>query len=438
MAEDFFSQYLSYAKESSPETPVFFHRWSMISALGAYLGRQYYFQHGAFVINPNLYTMLIGSPGTRKSTAIKMAKNLLVDAGYKTIAASKTSKEKFLLDLAGETDDEAHYTGTDYKRGSRATKVDVDKLLDSNLWGDDDVSSKPDAEAFIAADELNDFMGTGNIEFISLLGSLWDWQGAPFTSRIKTGKSISIKNPTISILAGNTPTGFALAFPTEILGQGFFSRIILVYGEPNGIRQAFPTPPDPARTKFLTEFVMHIRRTCIGGAQLTDESKILLERIYVGDARIDDVRFESYYNRRFNQLIKLCLIASAARLSNQVTSSDVLYANTILTYTEQLMPKALGEFGKSRNSDVSHKLIQLAESHSGPLTIKDFWKAVSSDLEKISDLQTLLTNLVLAEKLLVLPEGRGFLAKRKLVTDVDPTLVDYSLLTPEEREGLRV
>lgn len=432
MAEDFFSQYLSYAKESSPETPVFFHRWSMITALGAYLGRQYHFQHGAFVINPNLYTMLIGSPGTRKSTAIKMAKNFLLDAGYNTVAASKTSKEKFLLDLAGETDDSAHYSGTGYVKKS----VDVDKLLDSNLWGDGDSGSTGDAEIFIAADELNDFMGTGNIEFISLLGSLWDWQGAPFTSRIKTGKSISINNPTVSILAGNTPVGFALAFPTEILGQGFFSRILLIYGEPNGIRTAFPSPPDPLRTKQLTEFISAIRLKCHGRAELTDSAKTLLERIYARDARIDDVRFESYYNRRFNQLIKLCLIISAARLSTTITSSDVLYANTILTYTEQLMPKALGEFGKSKNSDVSHKIVQLAESSNTPLTIKDIWKHVGSDLEKLADLQVLLMNLVMAEKLQSVGEGRGFIARKKVMAAQDSTTVDFSLLTPEETIGM--
>ena len=92
-ADDFFSAYLSYSSDT--EVPINFHRWAIISALGAFLGRQYYFQHGAFSIHPNMYTMLIGSPGTRKSTAIKLVKKLLNDAGYETIAADKTSKEKF-------------------------------------------------------------------------------------------------------------------------------------------------------------------------------------------------------------------------------------------------------------------------------------------------------------------------------------------------------
>ena len=75
MSEDFFSSYLSYACDNT-EVPRFFGRWSAIVGLGAFLGRQYHFEHGHFNINPNIYCMLIGSAGTRKGTAIKLIKKL--------------------------------------------------------------------------------------------------------------------------------------------------------------------------------------------------------------------------------------------------------------------------------------------------------------------------------------------------------------------------
>lgn len=419
--DDFLSAYLTYVADT--EVPTNFHRWSMLTSLGAFLGRQFYFSHGEFDINPNMYTMLIGSPGTRKSTAIKLVKKLIMEAGYDSIAADKTSKEKFLLDLSGDTTNEpSSYEGK------------AEHFIETNLWGpeDDDVSL-PDRECFIMADELNDFMGNGNIEFISLLGSLWDYSGT-YRSRIKSGKSISIKNPTINILAGNTPTGFSLAFPSEILGQGFFSRILLIYGEPNGRKITFPTRQDPDSTRAIIDYLRLIKSKILGPAVLSKDASELLDTIYKTDSRVDDIRFESYSNRRFTHLIKLSLICAASRISTEVIARDVIYANTILKHAEHSMPRALGEFGKAKHGDVSHKIIQLAQSSNDVLTFKEMWKHVSNDLEKMADLSVLLQNLVAAEKLLAVPGGGGFLPRRKMLVETNSLTVDFSLLTHDERK----
>lgn len=420
---DFLSAYLSYSADT--EVPTNFHRWSMLTALGAFLGRQFYFSHGEFDINPNMYTMLIGSPGTRKSTAIKLVKRLLTEAGYSNIAADKTSKEKFLLDLSGDTSNEPEYGR------ERRAQIKTNSFLDANLWGDTEDESLPDRECFIMADELNDFMGNGNIEFISLLGSLWDYNGT-YRNRIKSGRSISIKNPTINILAGNTPTGFSMAFPSEILGQGFFSRILLIYGEPNGRRITFPARQSPEATKGIVEYLRLVKAKVVGPATVSSASSELLDKIYKSNQGIDDVRFESYSNRRFSHLLKLCLICAASRISTEIIERDIIYANTILKHAEHSMPRALGEFGKSRHGDVSHKIIQLAQSMNEVLTFKEIWRHVSNDLERIADLSTLLQNLVAAEKLISIPEG--FLPRRKLLQETDSDSIDFSMLTIDERK----
>lgn len=420
---DFFSAYLSYSSDT--EVPTNFHRWSIIPTIGALLGRQFWFQHGAFSIYPNVYTMLIGSPGTRKSTAIKLAKKLIVQSGYTHIAASKTSKEKFLMDLAGDL-------GLDTPSGQ--AKISAEVLLSQNLWGEDDSSTQPDREMYIMADEFNVFMGHGNLEFISMLGDLWDYEGI-YENRTKTGKSISIKNPTISLLGGNTPTGFAMAFPSDIIGQGFFSRLLLIYGEPNGRRITFPTVPSDESTTSLIQYLRLIKSKVQGCSSISKGALNVLDSIYRSDKGIDDVRFESYSNRRFTHLLKLCLITAATRISVEISERDVIYANTILKHAEHSMAKALGEYGRSRNADVSQKIIQLAERSDRIITYKDIWKHVSSDLEKMADLSTLLQNLVAADKLQsVSGEKAGFLPKRKVFSGLKDDTVDFSLLTEDERK----
>jgi len=414
----FFDLYLEYTSKN--EAPTFFHRWSIISCLGAYLGRQTYFHHGFFTLYPNMYTMLIGSPGTKKSSAIKISAALLKQTGYNTFGAKKTRQEKFLMDLAEQRDptiDGAEGTGD---------------ILSQNLWGvgaGESVSEDAVTECFVAADEFNNFIGVGNLDFMSILGELWDYSGI-YDYKLKNSKSVHIPNPTISILGGNTPTGFSQAFPTDAIGQGFFSRLLLIYAEPSGVKFTFPPPPDKELERMLVEYLIQIKTTVIGEMTLTQEAEDLVDKIYRQWQGIDDVRFEHYTNRRLTHLLKLCVVVAAASLTTLIDVDVVVYANTVLTYTEHLMPKALGEFGNARNATVTHKLLTVIEDTKLPITGKELWKHVSHDLEKRDQMMEILGNLQLAEKIQAV-DGGGYLPVRRGILS-NAIGVDFSLLSESD------
>jgi hypothetical protein len=355
-------------------------------------------------------------------------KALLTRAGYNTYAADRTSKEKFLLDLAGiEFDEKGNPISIQGEKSA-------EDFLSQNIFGSlaDETDTTQSSNIFITADEFNDFLGNGNIEFISMLGNLWDYSGS-YTNRIKHGKSVSINNPTISILGGNTPTSFSLAFPPETFGQGFFSRLILVYGEPNGRRITFPKTRSEEDTAALVKLLTEIKKQVQGRATISPEAEVLLDKIYQSWKGLNDVRFDSYSTRRFTHLLKLCLIISAARLDTKICGEDVVYANTILHYTERLMPKALGEFGKAKYSDVSHKIIQMLDKAHRPMTLQEVWKEVVSDLEKMATLSEILKNLMVAKKVQHVAD-KGFLSIREVQEEVNSDTIEWSMLTNEERK----
>lgn len=391
--------------------------------VGAYLGRQYSFSLGHFELYTNMYIMLIGEPGTRKSTAIKIAKKIITAADYDKISGDKTSKEKFMLDLAGIEDGSLDGNNKGQKGKS------LEELLDENL-GFNSEELGDDCEMYIACDEFNDFIGIGNLEFISLLGNLWDYNGV-FKNRIKTGKSVSILNPTVSILGGNTSTSFANAFPPDTLGQGFFSRLLLIYGEETGKKITFPALPSPEATNKIISALQRIKITIKGQAEIEHDAKLLLEKIYVQGKKMDDIRFASYSNRRFTHLLKLCLIISACDYSSKIKHEHVIEANTILTHTESLMPKALGQFGRARNSDVTHKIMSILGNANKAMSLKELWAFCISDMDKVDDLANQLRNLMTADMIFAV-DGK-YLSKRKAVQEVDSDTVDYSYLTDEER-----
>lgn len=392
-----------------------------MTCVAAYLARDIHIQHGHFTIYPNLYTLLIGSAGSRKSSAINIAKGLLRQSGYIHFSPTKTTKEKFFIDMAESNSSES---------GS------AEDFLESNLFGDRENDPSAVSEMFIVAGEFNTFFGNNILDFVTDLGELWDYNGR-FESKVKNSKSVQIMNPTINILGGNTPTGFSAAFPIEILGQGFFSRTLMIYGERTREKITWPEPPCPQLTGELLQHIHEIKMHAmhLGSIAISKDAKHLLDVIYKGWADLDDSRFESYSNRRFTHLLKICMLTAAMGLKDSITSEDVIYANTVLSYAEHFMPKALGEFGKAKHADVAHKVLQILEANQRAMTAAELWKLVHNDLDKIGELSSVLENLVRADK--IVGTKQGFLPRRRVIREVGDSLknevIDYNLLSKEER-----
>lgn len=409
MAKDFLDYYLEYTADT--EATATFHRWSAIVGIGALLERNVWIQHGANRLFPNHYAMFLGESGSRKSAAIKGFVRLLREAGYKTIAAEKTSKEKFSADLAAQ-----HHT---------------EEGEDEILWGADDNAITP---ILIANDEANDFFGINNIEFLSLLGSWWDFNGT-YEIKYKLSKSDAIPNPTPSILVGNTPTNFSLAFPPTIIGQGFFSRILLIHGERTRPKITWPTPPDPEKTAQIVTMMAHIKSRMLGELIPTEGAKKLVDAIYKAPDGFTDERFASYFNRRLTHLLKLSTVVAAVKMEKEITEQTIIQANTYLTYIQNLMPKALGEYGRAQDAPVMQRIMNIIERAEAPVTIKDLSKQIINDVPDMPAIRKMVEKLVASEK--VQWTAGGMLPIRRELNEAanasESKFVDFnSYLTPEE------
>lgn len=425
---DFIDTYIKYREQTEP--PYIYHRWAAISAIAAALGRNMYFPFGDQRIFPNLYVMLIGEPAARKSTAIKQMKGILADSGYNSFAADKTRQEKFLMDLAGVQED-----GATTKKGN--TFNDTTTL--ENLWGNTEDSGGP-KEVYIASDEFSDFTPPGSGEFYTLLGNLWDYdeEKKSFTHRLKNSVSLEIYQPTINILGGITPELFSKTFPPEIIGTGFLSRMIMIHGERSSRKYHIPKKGDNLIKEKLSEHLQNLRSINVGEISYTSEADDLLSNLYSGWEELDDVRFRSYSSRRYTQLIKLCLIYFASSYTGaqtaQITPELIIRANTTLTAAERIMPLALGEFGKNKNSAVQNVIMEMISNARKPLSITEIWPQVMKDIEKIHILSDIIMGLRTAGKIQQIAGTAGFLACKKIGKAVEH--VDWSLLTREEREGI--
>lgn len=413
MHQDFFQAYLDYT--DGGETPAFFRRWSAVAMIGAFMGRQIHVKFGNSHLYTNLYVMLIGNAGTKKSTAIKQAKRLAREAGYSKFSATKISKEKFLSDL-GEQDD---------------SEASLGNILDANLWGSDNASDV--RETWICADEFNEFFANNILEFCSTLGDLWDWEGPPYENRTKgakgQGHTVIIPNPTVNILGGNTPTAFAHAFPPEIVGQGFFSRLLVVHAKPTGVKVTWPKQVSEQDTAKMVERLLEIKNYHFGEVGISEDAKVLVDKIYKTWKQLDDIRYEAYGGRRLTHLLKLSLVHAAARLGKEITVEDVVRANTLLHHTECFMGEAFGEFGASKTSAQMHKIMQVLEGHLG-ITAPQLWSHVQSDFDKLDNFVACLAGMQHAGR--IQTHGDKLYPVKKVVEELHTDCVEYNWLTKEE------
>ena len=64
------------------EPPDGFNQWSGLWALATALNRKVWIPFDFYTVYPNLFTVLVGPPASRKTTAAVIAKNLCKKAGY--------------------------------------------------------------------------------------------------------------------------------------------------------------------------------------------------------------------------------------------------------------------------------------------------------------------------------------------------------------------
>lgn len=397
--DNFLDSYAEYTKDLNLISPPLYHKWCGLMAVAATLGKNLWIARGHFRVYPNLYLMLMGEPGTGKGAAIKSLQSLLEESGYEYLSADRSSKEKFIQDLAD---------GITFNRKPVAGFFD-DPIFEVDGTGN--TTSTEARECLILADEFQDFLGQNNIDFIAFLTNMWSYSGT-YKYRLKTGRSVGIPEPCINILGGSTSATFALTFPPEIAGQGFLARLILIGGESSGKRISFPPPPDLSLKTELADSLRIIKEQCVGEITISPRTFELFDRLNQEFGGVDDPRFKDYNTRRFSQLLKLTTICAAARISTELTVADIDRADSILRETESIMPRALGSFGASRNSAVTNKILQTLFAATRPITTKQLWRLVCDDMEKYEDLGALLIKLSVSDR--IQPAGNGWLPKHPI------------------------
>ena len=301
--QGFLNTYLEYTQ--GQQAPTRFHLWSAITTIAAVLQRNVWLDRGFYTLYPNLYSVLVSPSGVgTKSTA---------------------------LDIGTDLQEKAVPTIT-IMRG----KLTIPYLVD---WMSTALTKNPDggASVTIVASEFKVFTsGMGTSSLIEDLTELYDCR-PKWDYRTKNSGVYEIQNPCINLRAASTPEWLSVGNAADLVGGGFFSRLIPIAITKD--EKSIAWPKKTANELVLEEQLVH---------DLTEISKLrgkffipkasydYFEKWY--DKRhtdnIDDERLRGYYSKRHDMVLKV-----AMTLAISADDELVLHPNHIkgsLTLLKQL------------------------------------------------------------------------------------------------------
>lgn len=322
---------------SEVNSPEILRLWSAIGAVAASMERKCWTRNKRGILYPNLFIMLVTSPGIGKTEAIKRIEQLILQTkklnvmprsltSASLIDVLKRSNKSFLLQGSGAP--------IDYHSGMVITA------------------------------ELGTMISAHDLEFLSILNDIYDNPGQYTQQRrhFNEGKEISIINPQLNILAGTQPAFLAHLLPEEAWSMGATSRTILVYaGQFHDSKPVFShdeleeeLPDEQPLVKQLSKFAERS-----GQFKWTSGA---MERFNAwkesGYKPIPEhSKLVHYLPRRGVHAIKLAMVSAMSSTGELVVrEDDFTRATDWLISAEKIMPDIFREMAGKSDSDVLMEL----------------------------------------------------------------------------------
>lgn len=295
------------------ESPISFDLLSVMGVFGALFRRGAWVDQIGFRIYPNMSVLLVGPSGMGKDTSLGAVKKFAQSVGTVPILGGKTS--------------EAIFEG----------------LLNCG---------EP-AAAMIFAPEMAEFFGSkdyqkGMLQDMTDILSNLEYKDISLKSR----QGCIIREPTITMLCGSTPSWLYKAMPDGSMGGGFYPRFVIACESEVKRKVAwikYDIPP-----KELSEALGAYRAFNDYAATLVKDFRSVGEVIPTPDAR---ARYTEWYDTReadFSPLaqpyahrcrdhcMKLAMISALGRGHIVMDLADIEFAITTIRYIAKTVDAALG------------------------------------------------------------------------------------------------
>lgn len=340
---DFLKAYMKFTSYS--EAPDKFHFWTGVSTIAGALRRKVWIDQKYFTWTPNFYIIFVAPPGVvSKSTTASIGMRLLKQVKGIKFGPDASTWQSLTQSMAHSTEE----------------------------YPMPDKSFFPMSALTIASSELGTFLNPRDSEMVDALVSWWDGQEGVWEKKTKMSGDDKIINPWINIVACTTPAWIAGNFPEYMIGGGFTSRTIFVYGDKKRHLVPYPADAVPPEFKRMEEELVHDLREIAqiaGEYQLSPEAKRFGVEWYEQHSNkkhheLGNEQYAGYMARKQTHLHKLAMVLAAAQSNELVIHEHNLRAaDKIVTALESDMPLVFAQINTSDQSQHVVELLRYVESH---------------------------------------------------------------------------
>ena len=334
--KDWLRAYVDYCSFS--EAPKYMHFWAGVGAIAGALRRKVWIDQFYFQWVPNFYIIFVAPPGiVSKTTTVSNAMRLLRQVPDIKFGANIITSQAIVEEF------EEAMTDFEYNGYSH--------IMSAIIY---------------ESGEFGNLLDPNDSKMVDLLVSLWDGQKGLLKKKTKKSGNNDVENACINLLACTTPQWIAQNIPEYMIGGGFTSRCVFVYGDSKAKYVAYPGLVIPEKLKEVeSKLVSDLTEISkmVGEYKLTDEAIQWGEAWYMKhyterDAILDGNRFGGYIARKQTHIHKLGMILAASQSNDLLIYPEHLAtAETMITALENDMAKVFSKIGKSEISEYMDRLI---------------------------------------------------------------------------------
>lgn len=277
---------------SGNEANPTYHIFSGLSALSAITQRRIWIDLGYFKIYPNLYVVLVGPAGGRKTTAMDICCKLIDKLGTIPYTTDCVTKEKLIMDVRAE-------------ERTIAEMPDLHKDL------------KIVSPTALFLTELSDFLGPSSIGMVNFLTAIYDRD--VYTYKTKNKGSEKLIGPYLTILGCTTPEWITTYLRSDVISGGFSRRTLFIYEWEEGKRIPRPKITDEMVVAW-NDCLTHARaisKLC-GPMRWSDDASKFFDNWYINLKIPSDSSVIGYFKSKHIQLIKVAMLISLSESTDMV------------------------------------------------------------------------------------------------------------------------
>jgi hypothetical protein len=366
------------------ESPPMFHLWVGLTMISATVKRNIWINRKAYIIYPNLYTILVAKTAScRKSVSMNIGLDLISENKKIKTVHERTTVEG-LTDLMNRVE------------ASPSGKI------------------RPDGSVLLHADELGNMFSRK-----TYVEDLVTFLTAAFTANAKLdfltrGKGfVQVRNPCPVLLAGTTPSQFGDIFPASTLELGFLGRTLIITGE-RGQRIADPY----LNTKMREPLIQDLEDMSYleGEMKVTEKCDKVFKEWYedgaIGDSPTTEL--EPYYQRKHDHVLKCAMLLSVSESNDMVVTEDHFWtAVKLLESIEGGMSEILERVGSAIESHMNDLALEILRKTGIEMSHSVLFRRMHRRCKDSAGFASIIDSLVQMDKIDVISSKRGVFYKYK-------------------------